>query len=147
MARLVVQHCILATTVRQYGSRRTSDLLGVDYFFDVPVDTEFPRRIPRLELFVRFFATSPKRTRLLVTITHLDATSPRRQPVYRNLFDLPGVSDPGSVVFDRTFKLHNVVVPAEGRYEVRIARRRRRPWQARRTWEVLGREYFQVRRV
>jgi hypothetical protein len=57
MGRLRVQHCLVNQTTRQYGQNPTSDLLGVDYFHTVPPDTEFPRTVGKLELFVRFFGT------------------------------------------------------------------------------------------
>ncbi len=57
MAHLHVQYCVLTTVTRQYGSRPTSDLLGVDYYQTVPADTEFPRRLGTRVLFVRFVAT------------------------------------------------------------------------------------------
>ena len=53
MSRLAVQQCVVCKTIRQFGPNPTTDLLGMDYFYTVPADTEFPQP-GNLELFVRF---------------------------------------------------------------------------------------------
>ena len=148
MARLVVQHCILATTVRQYGSRPTSDLLGVDYFVPVPADTEFPRLAGRMELFLRFFSTGLRvPTRVMITVSHLDADHNELALIYRHRLELPGTSTPEPRVHDRTVKLANLSFPGTGLYCVRVLRRARRAWDYRRAWKIAKVEYFSVQRV
>jgi hypothetical protein len=147
MGRLHVQHCIVNATTRQYGSGPTSDLLGVDYFRTVPADTEFPKSLSKLELFVRFIGDDGIGGRVRITISRLSVSGEDRELVYRTLFDIatPGVS--GRVVHDRGFKLINVLIPGEGTYAVRVMRGVRRPWEAKRGWQVLAVEYFHIARA
>jgi hypothetical protein len=79
VGRLRVQHCVVNMTTRQYGPHPTSDLLGVDYFHTVPADTEFPRTLSKLELFVRFIGTGGVAGRIRVTVSHLDANGADHQ--------------------------------------------------------------------
>jgi hypothetical protein len=146
MGRVRVQHCIVNATTRQYGPNPTSDLLGVDYFRTVPADTEFPKSLGKLELFVRFIGDNGVTGRVRITITRLSASGGDRELVYRNRFDIsiPGIS--GRVVHDRSFKLINVLVPGEGTYAVRVLRGGR-PWEAKRGWRVLAVEYFHIARA
>lgn len=147
MGRLRVQHCVVNMTTRQYRPNPTSDLLGVDYFHTVPADTEFPRTVGKLELFVRFFGTDGVTGRVRITVSHLETDGTDRELVYRKVFDVsvPGVG--GAVVLDRGFKLLNVLVPGEGTYAVRVTRRVRRPWEAKPGWRVLAAEYLHIARA
>ena len=54
--RVVVQHLVAKLTTRQYGpGQRVSNLLDVNYWREVPADTEFPRVFGRLDLCTRFY--------------------------------------------------------------------------------------------
>jgi len=122
MARLRVLKCLLAQVVRQYGPRLTSDLLGVDYFYTVPADTEFPRRLGQLELFVRFWGDGPFTGRVRVTVTRLHPDGSDRDRVYWREFGLSVKRGAGPFVLDQGFKLRDVVVPGEALYAVRVLR-------------------------
>ena len=147
MGRLRVRHCVVNRTTRQYGPNPTSDLLGVEYFHTVPADTEFPRALGKLELFVRFFGTDGVAGRVRITVSLLNPDGTDRELVYRKVFDLPTSAVRGSVVLDRGFKLLNVLVTGEGTYTVRVARRVRRRWASRPVWRVLGVDFLSVRRA
>lgn len=147
MGRLRVRHCVVNRTTRQYGPNPTSDLLGVDYFHTVPADTEFPRSLGKLELFVRFFGTDGISGRVRVTVSHLKPDGTDRELVYRRQFDLPTSYARGLVVLDKGFKLINILIPGEGTYAVRITRRVRRPWEARSGWRVLATDYLYIARA
>ena len=147
MGRLRVQHCVVNATTRQYGPNPTSDLLGVDYFHTVPADTEFPRTVGKLELFVRFFGTDGISGRVRVTVSLLNPDGTDRELVYRRAFDLSTTAARGFVVLDKGFKLLNVLIPGEGTYAVRVTRRVRRPWEARRGWRVLAVDYLYIARA
>lgn len=114
MGRLRVQHCVVNMTTRQYGPNPTSDLLGVDYFHTVPADTEFPRTLSKLELFVRFFGNDGISGSVRVTVSRLAPDGTDRELVYRRSFDVTVAGVSGQVVLDRGFKLVNVLVPGEG---------------------------------
>lgn len=58
MRRIAVHHFVANLTTRQYGPHPMSDLLGVDYILEVPPDTEFPRWLPRMDVFARFYLSS-----------------------------------------------------------------------------------------
>ena len=147
MGRLRVQQCVVNRATRQYGPNPTSDLLGVDYFHTVPADTEFPRTLGQLELFVRFFGDNGIAGRVRATASRLYPDVSDRELIYRRLFEVsvPGVSGP--VVLDRGFKLVNVLVPGEGTCAVRVARRVRRRWEARRAWRILATDYIHIARA
>ncbi|MDY3555582.1 hypothetical protein R5W24_004725 [Gemmata sp. JC717] len=147
MGRLRVQHCVVNMTTRQYGPNPTSDLLGIDYFHTVPADTEFPRTLAKLELFVRFFGTDGVSGRVRVTVSYLWPDGTDRELVYRRLFDVAVHDVTGPVVLDRGFKLINVLVPGEGTYAMRVTRRVRRPWEANSGWRVLAADYIQIARA
>ncbi|VTU01529.1 unnamed protein product [Gemmataceae bacterium] len=147
MGRLRVQLCVVNATTRQYGPNPTSDLLGVDYFRTVPADTEFPRTVGKLELFVRFFGTDGAPGCVRVTVARLNPDGTTRDLVYLRRFDLAAAGVRGSVILDKGFKLLNVLVPGEGTYAVRVLRRVRRRWNGRSTWRVLGVDYLRIARA
>jgi hypothetical protein len=147
MGRLRVQHCVVNMTTRQYGPNPTSDLLGVDYFHTVPADTEFPRTLAKLELFVRMFGTDGIAGQVRITVSHLHPDGMDRELVYRKTFALPASVARGLVVLDRAFKLINVLLPGEGTYAVRVTRRVRRPWEAKPGWRILAADYLYVSRA
>lgn len=147
MARLVVQHCVVARTVRQYGGHPTSDLLGVDYIYAVPSDTEFPKSIPQLDLFVRFRTSDLLRpVRLLLTISYLDEYGDDKSEVFRReaIFEAP--ASPGEYVVPRGYRLTGWSAPGEGVYCVRVLRRTQRSWDNPTGWRVLKSEYFAITR-
>jgi hypothetical protein len=154
MSRLDVQQCIVSTAIRQYGPNPTSDLLGVDYFYTVPADTEFPRTI-KLELFARFFGIDQSPTWVFLTVMYLSQNGSDREEVYRKRFDLPFLNQSGRVVLDRGFKLMNVLLVGEGEYAVRVLRPRRQrrqyntgsKWQESAEWRILAADYFAVGRA
>ena len=91
-----VQHGVLTALTRQHGTRPVFDLLEVGYEYSVPSDTEFPRTVPRFDLFLRVIARSagPTRIRIRVQVPESDPTIP-------SLFGLyPGVEAPERETFD-----------------------------------------------
>lgn len=147
MGRLRVQHCVVNATTRQYGPNPTSDLLGVDHFRTVPADTEFPRTLGKLELFVRFYGSDGITGRVRITVSYLWPDGSDRELVYRNLFNIAVPNLSGAVIMDRGFKLVNVLIPGEGSYAVRVMRAVRRPWEAKIGWRVLAADYIQIARA
>ena len=146
MGRLRVQHCVVNQTTRQYGTNPTSDLLGVDYIYSVPADTEFPDLIGKLELFVRFFDDKPISGNVLITVVQLDPNGFDRSMIYNKPFALAPRTKPPLEFLDRSFKLMNVRLPAEGLYAIRVSRcTKAEPWQGKR-WRVLATEYVFVQR-
>jgi hypothetical protein len=145
--RLDVQHCVVNMTTRQYGPHPTSDLLGVDYFHTVPADTEFPRTVARLELFVRFFGAGLRPTQVRVTVSRLNPDGTDRDQCYDHTFPVCTTALPGPVVIDRGYKLLNVQLPGEGEYAVRVLQAVKRRWEPRPGWRVLAAEYFWVERA
>ena len=79
MSRRIRVHAFLAAaTVSQSGLHPTSNLLGVDYWHEVPADAEFPRVVGRLDLFTRFYAERAKETEFLVSIRWIDSPTKQR---------------------------------------------------------------------
>lgn len=147
MGRLRVLQCIVNRLTRQYPPDTTSDLLGVNYFRDVPADTEFPKLLPTYELFVRFHARRRIAGSVWVLISSPVTGESGGRVIYRWRFALPVVTAPIDVVYDKGLKLVGVSVPGPGTYTIRVVRRAGRGWDGRRRWRVLGTDYFQVVRA
>lgn len=147
MARLRVQHCILSQTTRQYGANPTSDLLGVDYFHTIPADTEFPGRIPQIELFVRFFGYRESRGKVRISVWVLDVDGSERQNVFQMVYPLTGRAMPGWEILDRSFKLRGIDVPKLGTYSIAVEYRKRSSRWSPRSWRRLATEFFYVERA
>src|SRR5713226_5071039 len=74
--RVSVHHFVANETTRTYGpGNRTSDLLRVDYWHDVPADTEFPRTLLRMDLFTRFYLERAKPCKFYLQVWWLDHPS------------------------------------------------------------------------
>lgn len=122
--RVDVHHFVANLTTRQYGPHPTSDLLGVDYVHEVPADTEFPRLLPRVDLFTRFYLDQAAPSEFLVRTDWRDA--PRtRQPVRRVYGRFVVPFQPTDVVFDHAFRLVNVWLDGPGWYDAALYRRKR----------------------
>jgi hypothetical protein len=136
-----MQLCVVNRATRQYGSHPTSDLLGVDYWYAVPPDTEFPWTIPRLDLFVRFLVAGLGPTAISVRVFRLadDGGVLARMCEYQ--FTVP--FDPADRVREQSFRLPNVPLTGEGLYAVRVGRPFRHRWKGPR-WRPLGTDYFYV---
>lgn len=140
--RLDVQLCAVNTTTHQYGPDPPSNnLLGVDFLRAVPPDTEFPRTLGRLDVFVRFFVAHLESTTIAVRVWHLNPDGTDRERVNEYLFEVP--FQPSEIFRDRVFRLVNVRLPGEGDYAVRVCRRARHKWKRDR-WRVLATDYFRV---
>lgn len=139
--RLDVQFCALCRTARRYGSHPTWDLLGLDYTQQFPPDTEFPRVIPRLDLFVRFLVAGGGPAGIAVRVWWLYPNGMDRERVLHRPFSV--MLDPTAPVREDVFRLVNIPVPGEGLYAVRVCRRVRHRWKGLR-WRVMKSEFFQV---
>jgi hypothetical protein len=127
--RVMVHHCVMNTTTRQYGPRRMSDLLGVNYWHHVPPDTEFPYDLGRVDLFTRFYVTGASPTEFFVRVWWLDA--PRGKPELAGHFGPFRVDfRPDESVRDHPFRIYNVRVNGVGRHAIRLLRRRPGGWRA-----------------
>lgn len=140
-SRLDVQLCVVNMTTRQYGPHPTSDLLGVDYLRTYPPDTEFPRTVDQLDVFVRFFVAEMNPTRIAVRVWHLHPDGSRRERVNEHRFVVP--FHPDEVFREHVFRLKNVRIPGEGTYAVQVCRRSRHNWKGF-GLRVLGTDYFHV---
>jgi hypothetical protein len=118
---VLVQHAILTRLVRQHSDRSVFDLLEVSYDYAVPADTEFPREVPQLDLFLRLIATDAGPTQLQVRLYHVN---PRGElDLRKGWFDatrpLP-FPEVGRVCLDRTFRLINVSLGGPGLHAIAV---------------------------
>jgi hypothetical protein len=135
-----VQHGILSALTRQHGSRPVFDLLEVAYEYTVPPDTEFPRVVPRFDLFLRIVARSAGPTRIRIRI---------RRQIRRGVWELVNdfynptrrLSFPPNrtAVFSQPVRLPNVHLTGTGLYAVRVYFR-----PANWHWELGTIEYFRI---
>jgi hypothetical protein len=145
MSRKVhVHHFVANLTTRQYGRHPTSDLLGVDYTYDVPPDTEFPKEIGRIDLFTRFYLEQPTATTFFVLVRWMDSPDgiPRRVArfgPYRVSFQ------PTDVVRDHIFRIPHFLVPGVGRYAILLVGKQAPDWKGRR-FAKLTETHFLVER-
>ncbi|MCI0700512.1 MAG: hypothetical protein L0241_05465 [Planctomycetia bacterium] len=145
MSRRVRVHAFLAAaTVSQSGSHPTSNLLGVDYWYEVPADAEFPRLIGRLDLFSRLYLERAKETEFFVSIRWLDSpTKQGRQAVRFGPFRVNFQRH--EVVRDHVFRVINIRLQGVGRYSIRLIREAQPNWRGQR-FVVLGETGFYVQR-
>ena len=141
--RLDVHYCVLNALTRRYGAAQTSDLLGVNYVIAVPPDTEFPRLVSSMDLFVRFFLAGVASTKFAIRVNWLDADS--RVIRLLNEFRYSVRFDPAKRVEDHVFRLHGVEVSGIGIHAVRLYRRSKHRWKGYR-WRLLATDYFEVAR-
>src|SRR5690349_9309636 len=135
MSRRVTVHPFVANlTTRQSGPHPTSDLLGVDYIYEVPADTEFPRWLVRVDLFTRFYLRRARPTQFLIRVIWRDAPT-SRQPCARHYGPFAIPFQPADVVHDHAFRLVNVQLDGAGWYDVVLYRRRHGPTGQR--WKRL----------
>lgn len=121
--RVSVHHFVATLTTRQYGPHPTSDLLGVDHVHVVPADTEFPRFLPRVDLFTRFYLRRAAPTDFLIRIEWRGASESRR-PSRQRYGPFAVGFQPGDGVYDHAFRLVNVRLEGPGWYAVVLYRRK-----------------------
>jgi hypothetical protein len=141
--RLDVHYCVLNTLTRRYGPNQTSDLLGVEYQYRVPPDTEFPKLVFKMDLFTRFFLAGVGPTELAIRIIRHDADSEFLHVVNDYRFVVP--FDPAMRVYDHVFRLTQVRLTGTGQYTIQIGRQIRHRWRGLR-WRRIGTEFFEVTR-
>lgn len=142
--RYRVQLCVLSSSASRYGPYPAYNLLGVEYFRSYLPDTEFPRTISQVSLFVRLFLEPPNPTdpfNVVIQVWRLKPDGADREQV--NNFTFPVQVDRDAAAHSHAFRLRNVHIPGEGQYAVRVCRRRRRSWKGE-VWRVLATDYFVV---
>jgi hypothetical protein len=141
--RLDVHYCVLNALTRRYGPTQTSDLLGVNYIVAVPPDTEFPRLLPTMDLFVRFFVSGVPSAAFAIRVYWL---GPDGRPVrLLNKFRSSLHFDPAARIEDHAFRLQGIEVAGSGIHAVRLYRRAKHRWKGFR-WRLLATDYFEVTR-
>jgi len=136
--RLRVQHwvaCLEAHFVAQEGWVHPYDLLGVSYTHTVPAALEFPRELPRLDLFARFFHGRGSREFELRVVWVDGPNGPEEVDIYG---PFTVFFRPDQQVRSFVFRLLNIPLPGAGRYRVHLQAvkpRRRQP---------LATEFFAV---
>jgi hypothetical protein len=139
--RLDAHLVIVAETVARYAT--TLNLLGIDYTHRVPQSVEFPTRIPKLDVFVRFFCGDVTPEPIAVEVWHLNVDGSVRERVHLRVQEIGFAPDQS--VQDFTIRLANIDVRSEGVYEVRVCRLARSRLQGV-YWRRLRSDYFDVKR-
>ena len=142
--RVSVHHFVANMTTTQSGPHPTSNLLGVDYWYDVPADAEFPRRIGRMDLFTRFYLTRARPVEFFVRVLWLDVPTGGPRIIGRYGPELMSFR-PDETVRDHVFKAVNLQVEGPGLHRILLLRERPANWRGRR-FAVLAETHFFVRR-
>lgn len=162
-ADVEVQHWMRAAVVQQVTGQQAHNLFEVAIDYTVPADTEFPRIVPFLDMFIRVVGRCAGETRVRIRIHH--EVRPGRWALrndyeqVRHRLPLP----PDRIVFyDRLIRLPNVSLDGTGLYAVSVYfrpvdeheeldgfywDRDETPWDPDEPeWEFGAVEYFRVRR-
>jgi hypothetical protein len=142
--RVTVHHFVANTTTTQSGLHPTSNLLGVDYWHDVPADTEFPRRIGRMDLFTRFYIRKAKPVEFFVRVLWLDTPTGTPRIIGRYGPELVSFR-PDETVRDHVFKVIHLQLEGTGRHRILLLRERPDAWGGKR-FAVVTETHFFVRR-
>jgi hypothetical protein len=103
--------------------------LVVDYWHDVPADTEFPHNIGRMDLFTRFYLEQATPTAFRVQMSWVDHPSGIPEVIgdygpFRVNFR------PAEAVRDVAFRLPMIQVQGVGRHRVELLREFKSGWRA-----------------
>jgi hypothetical protein len=139
--RLEAHLVVLATTVTKYPT--VTNLLGIDYYHVVPADTEFPKRMDMLDVFVRFFHWGCRPETIAIEVWSLTDTAEDRTLLHRTTKEVD--FRPTEPVHDCSFRLRDVQVPDVGLYAARVCRLTRSRLRGV-YWKKLREDYFRIRR-
>lgn len=144
--RVSVHHFLLTEVTKPHNtSWRRSDLFGVSYWVDVPEDTEFPRTLPRLQLFTRFYLNRARPTDFRVRVVWLDRPDDVEVEIGSfGPFTMPFARS--ATVHDCSFNLHNIPLRGTGRHRVALVRERTKAFWKSAEWVVVARTHFYVER-
>ncbi|MBY0458434.1 MAG: hypothetical protein K2V38_13930 [Gemmataceae bacterium] len=143
--RVAVHHFVANLTTRQHGPHPTSDLLGVDYVYEVPPDTEFPRFVPRIDLFTRFYLRNAPPCEFFVRVWWLDAPRRRRGQMTGEHGPFTVPFPVNALVYDHVFRIANLRLSGLGVYALRLVRYHRNQWDPKRAG-LLAQTHFRVER-
>jgi hypothetical protein len=143
--RVVVHHFVLADLARpETPAWRVWDLFRVSHWRGVPVDTEFPFTVPRMQLYTRFYLTRARPTRFSVRVFWDGHPSGLAEDL--GTFGPYLVPFPTAVtVHDCSFTVHNLQLQGVGSHRVELLREQLRTWTAD-PWIPIYRTYFEVER-
>ena len=142
--RVSVHHFVANATTMQSGAHPTSNLLGVDYWYDVPADTEFPRRIGRMDLFTRFYLRRTTPVAFFFWVVWRDTPTGKPRVLGRYGPELVRFRL-DETVRDHVFEVMNLQLRGTGRHQVLLLRQRPPGWQGRKFVKVAE-THFMVRR-
>jgi len=124
-----VHHFVASLTTRRYDTgQRTSDLLGVNYWREVPADAEFPRTLNRLDLFARFYLFDAKPVEFIVQLVWNDHPS-RESKVIGDYGPFRVGFRRDDAVRDAVFHLPMIRLQGAGLHSIELLRERKRGWQ------------------
>jgi hypothetical protein len=143
--RVRVHHFVLAELVRPEDvAWRVCDLFRVSHWRAVPVDTEFPFTVPRMQLFARFYLLQARPMEFRVRVPWLDAPDRVSRVIgHFGPFVIPFAQN--AAARDCSFNLHNVQLQGVGMHCVELVRNRRVRWSPGKRVRVAT-TYFVVER-
>ncbi len=139
--RVSVHHFVANLTTTQSGPHPTSNLLGVDYWYDVPPDAEFPRTIGRMDLFTRFYLLRAKPVEFFIRVLWLDAPQRSRSEIGRfGPYTVGFKFD--ETVHDHVFKVFNIRLQGAGRHTIRLLRMQNGGWRGPRLGKMSETHFY-----
>jgi hypothetical protein len=143
--RVTVHHFVVAGLARpQDPNWRACDLFSVSHWRDVPADTEFPFRVPRMDVFARFYLTRARPTEFRIRVVWLHPPDDLPRVLgYFGPFVVPFARDASAR--DCSFNLHNLRLQGVGVHRVELLRERTRGFKTGQVVRV-AKTYFVVER-
>jgi hypothetical protein len=141
-AKVRLDKLALCRVARVYDHGRTMDLLRVTPQINMDPEQEFPRRMPQLDLYLRFFVDRAGESDFYVRVWWSSFDHSRKKLCY--------VMGPKSLQFndrdamqDHSIRLSNMQLPLPGLYSFLLCRQVRNPLPSKR-WLVMGRDYLTI---
>lgn len=142
---ITVHHFVANHTTRRYGAaQRSSDLLDVNYWYEVAADTEFPHNLGRMDVFTRFYLVQAKPTRYVLRVWWIDHPGGRPERIGR-VGPFRVDFRPDETVRDVCFHLRSIILRGSGRHRIDLLLPIRRGWETGRLIR-LAQTHFRVER-
>jgi hypothetical protein len=139
-AKLTVANLLTVYQIRRQHTVPQLELFGVDVRIVVPADTEFPRTLPQLDVFGRFFIRQAGTAKFRFRLQWLGGTHNRRD---QTVYEFARQFDTTRTYQDECFRLPHLRLLGEGWYRLTLSQSRQANWKGQ-SWARLAATAFHV---